>query len=143
MPVTTPGALPKDSNGEYFFGPFTATGGEGRAPRGDNDDGTYADFRIVTVPLRGSLTDRSGTLAAAATAQQIAAANLSRSYLLILNLDTVNPLWINFGVNAVQDQPSIRIDAGVQFELPAGFISTQSISVIGPVLGQKFTAKEG
>lgn len=99
-----------------------------------------ANGRLVT-SVAGALTDRSGTLAAAAVAQQVAAAKSDRKYLLIQNVST-GDLWINFGVSAVQAQPSIKIAAGATFVMDNGFVSSESVSIIGATLSQAFTAKE-
>jgi hypothetical protein len=97
----------------------------------------------VDISLQGALTDKSGTITTGGTAQQLAAANPTRRYLLVQNLDSSNPLWINFTTTAVQTQPSIRIGVGGSFVMEAGFISTELVSVVGAVTGHAWTAKEG
>lgn len=97
---------------------------------------------VTALPTQGNLTDRSGTIATGGTAQQVAASNTSRKYFFFQNhSDTV--MWINFGTDAVADQPSIQVPVNGTFTFPAGFVSTQSISVICATISKKFTAKEG
>ena len=91
---------------------------------------------------RGTLTDRSGTITTGGTAQQLAAANPSRRYIIIQNVSTA-ALWIDFGVNAVQDQPSLKLVADGSFVMEGDFVDTQSISIIGGTTAQAFSAKEG
>lgn len=96
-----------------------------------------------------AFTDRSGTITSGGTAQTLAAANASRKYILIINIsDTI--MWVNFGVTAVQDSPSIPLmpstaagagDGGfVEYE---GLVCPSGLaSIIGPTTGKKFVAKE-
>lgn len=91
----------------------------------------------------GTLTDRSGTIAVNATAQSMMAANSSRRYLFIQNNDTVSTLWFNFTTTAVQSQPSIKLVPGASFTQEGSYVSTEAISVIGPLATQIYTAKEG
>jgi len=98
----------------------------------------------VQVPTQGSLTDRSGTITAGTTHQELAAANGSRRYLMVQNLDGTEDLWINFGADAeIATAGSILIKAGVIFEMKDAFVSTQSVSVNATTTAHKFTAKEG
>jgi hypothetical protein len=91
----------------------------------------------------GALTDRSGTITVGGTAQTLAAANSVRKYLLIQNNST-GALWVNFGAAAVQGQPSIQLAAnGGSLVMEAGFVSNQSVSIIGATTGQAYSAKEG
>lgn len=92
-------------------------------------------------PDRVSLTDRSGSITAGGTAQTAMNANSSRKYLLIQNNSSGN-LWFNFGIAAVQNQPSILLQPGQSFVMEDRVISTQSVSIIGATTGQTFTAKE-
>lgn len=96
---------------------------------------------VSIVPTVGALTNNSGTITAAATAQQIMAANTARRFLLIQNVsDTA--MWCNFGVTAVADQPSIRIDPGASFRMDGTAVSTELVSCIGSLAGKAFTAKQ-
>jgi hypothetical protein len=91
---------------------------------------------------RANLTDRSGSLAAATTSQQLAPANAARVYLLILNL-SADDLWINETAAANMDQPSIKLVSGQSIVFEDSFCPIGTINIIGGTLGQKFTAKEG
>ena len=98
----------------------------------------------VQVPTQGNLTDRSGTVATGTTHQELAAANTSRKYLMIQNLDGTEDLWINFGADAeIATAGSIQVKAGVIFEMKDAFVSTQAVSVNATTTAHKFTAKEG
>lgn len=90
---------------------------------------------------RGALTDRSGSITTGATSQQLAAALATRKYFFFQNLST-ETMWINFGVAAVSDQPSISILPQASFVMETFFVSTQTINVISATTGSKFTAKE-
>lgn len=94
-------------------------------------------------PSQGTLTDRSGTITAGGTAQQVMAANSSRKYLLIQNgSDTA--MWFNFTTTAVQDSPSFFLAAnGGSFVMEGSYVSTEAISIICATTGKKWTAKEG
>ena len=96
---------------------------------------------VVAVPTQGNFTDRSGSITTGGTAQEVAAVLTTRKYFLFQNhSDTV--MWLNFGVTAVADQPSIQIPVGGSFTMDGSFCSTQSVSVICATTGKKFTAKE-
>lgn len=104
----------------------------------------------VQIVAAGTLTDRSGSIAAGDAAQDLAAANPNRRYLLIQNVsDTV--LWVNFGTTAVKDQPSYHLKAcgtaadgtGGVLEFNGPFCPTGVVSIIGASTGKKFVAKEG
>lgn len=88
-----------------------------------------------------SLTDRSGTLAAGATAQNAAPANVARKGFWIQN-NSSGALWINTLATAVQSQPSLQIAAGAYYEAPPGGAGTGAISIIGATTGQAFSARE-
>lgn len=101
----------------------------------------------VDVPLssvgqqRGALTDGSGTITTGGTSQQIFAANAARKYLLVVNVSALD-LWINFGVAAVQTQPSIKITPNGSFVMEGFFVSTETVNIIGATTGTVFTAKQ-
>lgn len=109
----------------------------------DQGDGSHA---MVVVAKNSAITastptDRSGSITLGGTAQQIMAANTSRRYLLIQNNSSAN-LWINFGIAAVQSQPSIQLQPGQAFVMENNTIFTSLVSIIGATTGQTFTAKE-
>lgn len=93
-------------------------------------------------PVRGAITNRSGTITSGGASQILAAANATRSYFFIQNIST-NILWINFGVAAAQDSPSIKLLPESTFVMEGGFVSIDSVTIIGPTTGAKFVAKEG
>lgn len=95
---------------------------------------------LAAGPIAGQLTDRSDTIDTGGTAQQVAAANASRRYLLFQNHSDTD-MWINFGTDAVASQPSIKIAAGVAYT--PTFVDTRAISVICATMGKAFTCKEG
>lgn len=95
-------------------------------------DGTVSD----------ALVDGSAAITAGGTAQQVFAALPHRRYLFIQNIsDTV--LWINFGVSAVADSPSIQIAVGGTYTLNGSFCDNRLVSIIGATTGKKFVAKQG
>ena len=102
-----------------------------------------SDKPIPVDPSTGTLTDRSGTITAGGTAQQLAAANTNRRYLLIQNEHATETLWFNFTTTATAAEPSFQIPAGGSFVMEAGYISTEAVSVIAATTGHPWTAKEG
>lgn len=90
----------------------------------------------------GTLIDRSGTITAGGTAQQVMAANTTRQYLLFQNTSDTD-MWINFGAVAVAASPSVKVTPGGDFEMERSFVSTQYVSVFCATTGKTFTAKEG
>lgn len=99
---------------------------------------------VLSAPIRGSLTNRSGTISAGGTAQTLAAANLARNYLLIANPSAnTATLWIDFGVAAVAAAPSIEIRPGGALVFEAGFIPTDAVSILAATTATPFIAKEG
>lgn len=98
---------------------------------------------LTTRPSVGALTDKSGTCTLADTSYAVAAANATRKFLFFQNISDTD-MWINFGVAAVKDSPSIKIGAGGEaYSLEGGFVSNQAVNVICGAGGKKWTAKEG
>lgn len=92
----------------------------------------------TTPPLTAG-TDRSGTITAGGTAQQLAPANVARKLLKGQNLST-GDLWINeVGGTAAAQQPAYRIPAGGTFSVN----TSAAVSIFGATTGQAFTATEG
>jgi|GEM_PF-1991001 len=101
-----------------------------------------ASDAIFTVSSVGvTYTDRSGTITAGGTAQQMAAANASRKGYFIQNNST-SDLWINSVTTAVLSQPSIKLPAGALYEAPANGVPVTAISIIGATTAQAFSARE-
>lgn len=101
---------------------------------------------VTFTPFQGSLTDRSGTIAAANVSQVLAPAKANRRYLFIENTSggvTTGNLWFNFTAAANSNQPSLRLAVNGSFVMEGGFISTEVINVTGETTGMSFTAKEG
>lgn len=98
---------------------------------------------VLIAASQGTLTNRSGVLAAGATSQQLMAANAARRYFFIQNLDAAEDLWFNFTSNAVVGQPSIKLGPGQAYENPPHFCSTEKITVIATTINHAFAAKEG
>jgi hypothetical protein len=95
----------------------------------------------VPAPFRGTFTDRSGSVTAGGTRQQVMAANANRRYLLFQNVST-GDLWVRFGANANGDQPSILVPSRRGFVMKDDFINTDALDVFGATTGQAFSAKE-
>jgi hypothetical protein len=106
---------------------------------------TDAQLRATAVTIKpqgGTLTDRSGTITAGGTAQQLMAANAARIGFAIQNLSTTADLWINTPGTAAASQPSIKLLPGAYFEAPAGFGAVGAISVFSATTGVAFSARE-
>lgn len=94
------------------------------------------------ISAAGTLTDRSGTITAGGTAQQLMAANAARIGFAIQNLSATADLWINPLGAAAASQPSIKLVPGAYFEAPAGFGAVGAISVFSATTGVAFSARE-
>ena len=93
---------------------------------------------ITTAPLAAG-TDRSGSITAGGTAQQLAAANTSRKSLTGQNISS-GDLWINEigGAAAVDTAGSFKIPSGATFKIG----TSRAISIVGATTGQKWSATE-
>lgn len=122
----------------------------------ENADGTYervgnqvqitgAPVTITPAPVtQGALTDRSGDIAVGATSEEVMPANANRRYMIIQNLSISDVMWIDFGVDAVEDQPSLQLAAnGGSFVMEGSFICTQAVNIICATGGEPYSAKEG
>lgn len=88
--------------------------------------------------------DGSGTIAAGGTAQPLFGGAIPATGFAIYNPDPDNDLWINDGGGnaAIAGAGSIRIPAnGGGYETPADMVPWASVSIVGAVTGQKFTAR--
>ena len=89
-----------------------------------------------------ALLDRSGTIVTAGVAQTLMPANPDRCYLVVQNISN-SDLWIRDGaLAAIGVAGSIRITPGGEFAMQGSFVPSQFFTVIGPVSGQAYTAKE-
>ena len=94
----------------------------------------------VIVPQPGATSNGSAAITTGGTAQQIFAANASRKFFFFQNIsDTA--MWLNFGVAAVADQPSIQVAAGAIYREDM-CCASEYISVICATTGKKFVAKQ-
>jgi hypothetical protein len=135
---TITGALPTGAN---TIGAVTVPNAtiSGALPAGTNSIGS-----VVATPVRGAITDRSGTVAAGGTSQALAAANTSRSFLFVLNPKAATEsLWIDFGTAAVTASPSIELQPGQYFSMEGAFVATGAVNVTATTTGHVWTAKEG
>lgn len=101
---------------------------------------------VTAVPGAIGLTyvDRSGSIAAAPTAQVLMAANSTRKTLLIQNPTTATEtLWIRFtGTAAIDGNTSWPLEPGdTWFESGSG-VSTQAVSVCAATTGHVWRAME-
>lgn len=91
-----------------------------------------------------ALVDRSGAITTGGAAQDAAAANSGRQYLLIQNIDAAEALWVNLGATAaVATAGSITLAAGASLVFESGPCATGRVSVVAATTGHKFTVKEG
>jgi hypothetical protein len=107
---------------------------------------------VNLTPSRGALTNRSGTISVGGTSEVLAAANATRSYLLIQNpstaagqgIATAESLYINFGAAAgIDDGTSFELTPGGSLELQGPFISSDSINVNATTINHAWIAREG
>lgn len=108
---------------------------------------TDAELRATPVSVTyfapaSAPTDRSGTLAAAATAQQLMPAKANRRGWIVQNLSAGDLYVRDDGVAASASAGSIKVPQGGSYESPSGFVTSTSISIFGATLGQAFTARE-
>ena len=128
------------SDGSAFY-TGTKTGQLPTALVGGRLDVTIGGDTVGIGQQRGSLTNRSGSMATGAVSQAVAAALSTRKYFYFQNIST-ETMWINFGTAAVQDQPSLEILPHASFVMEGFFVSTEAINVISATTGSKYVAKE-
>ncbi len=94
-----------------------------------------------------SFINRSGTITAGGTAQQLAPANENRRYLMVQNISDTD-MWINDLGTATADSPSIKIAPGATVawydsdDVQEPLVPEQAISIICATTGKKWTARE-
>jgi hypothetical protein len=94
-------------------------------------------------PIRGTMTDHSGTIATGGSAQQAVAANPNRNFLLVANPpNATGNLWVNFTTTATQAEPSIGLQPGQGLTL-SKWVSTEAVSVIASDTSHPFVCKDG
>lgn len=98
---------------------------------------------VTIVPSIGTLTDRSGSITAGGTAQQICASNSTRKYLLIQNTSSVD-MWISFTTTTptVAGAGCYKIAAGGSYESSAAFVTSQSCYVFCATTSSSYSASE-
>lgn len=147
---------PLDATRPVQFGvlvePAAGTAGVPKIWRGRTiGGGDYAAAEVLFVDtsgnalvwaVTGAWTDRSGTLTTGGTAQQAAAANAARTYLVVENPSATEDLWFNLGATAVAGQPSVLLPPGAAWENPPHFRPTGLVSVIAATTGHAFVVKE-
>lgn len=100
-----------------------------------------ASGRITFLPTRGADTDRSGTITAGGTAQQIMSSNATRLHLLVQNVSDTDQ-WICWTGTATAGAGSVKLAAGASYENPAHFCPTGAVSIFCSTTGKAFTATE-
>lgn len=86
-------------------------------------------------------TDRSGTITAGGTAQQVMALNTSRYGFCFMNISDTD-MYICFTGTATAGAGSLKIPAGALYEtMPAG-VPVGAVSVFCATTGKAFTAWE-
>jgi hypothetical protein len=105
------------------------------------EDGKLVEI-VEIADSMGTLNDASGTIATPNVSQEQLPADPNRDYLFIQNLHT-GGLWVNFGSDATVSQPSIKLNQDEKFVMSraSGFMSTQSVHLIGGGSNQPFTIK--
>lgn len=133
-------AYPNDATSGQFTENVNAAGGGGGGGGLTNTELRASPVAITSG--RFTFTDRSGTITAGGTAQQLAAANATRNGWKIWNLSN-GDLWINeVGSTAVLNQPSFKLPPGGYYENSYGGVTVSAISIIGATTGQAFAARE-
>lgn len=98
---------------------------------------------LKIAPSQGIMTDGSAsTSATPSTSTQIFAANDSRKYLFIQNLDASNYIYINFTSAAANNTGSIALAPGAGFVMESSYVSTEAVNVLSAAASIKFTAKQ-
>lgn len=125
------------------------TGAEAVVIQGESSPGVYQNFKVDTsgiltssnTPFTGTFIDRSGTITAGGTSQQLSAAFATRKYLFIQNQSSED-LYVNFTTNAVIGQPSIKIPPNASFVMESSGVTGEKINIIGATTGDAYAAKE-
>lgn len=111
---------------------------------GQNSVGVTRTNPLPTRSATGGLTDGSGTISVASTAQDVFAENADRKYLRIINMPgATDRIWVNIGATATAGAGSIPLAAGESLVFDGSFVPTGRVSVLSPTVGIGFTAKEG
>lgn len=132
--------VPDDPGGPIV--PLVQVVGSGGQPGGAQDINLVSP-NPLPVQINAGVTpvNRSGTIAAGGTAQQLAAANPDRQGFWIQNL-SAEDLWINDLGAATTGQPSWKIPPDALYEAPITGVTLGALSIIGATTGQAFAARE-
>ena len=91
-------------------------------------------------PVHHPLLNRSGSITAGGTAQNVYnKPDAPKYYLLFQNISDTD-MWIDFGVAAEADK-GILVAAGLAWEPPAGIMFGGAMSVLCATTGKKFVCK--
>lgn len=99
---------------------------------------------VTSYPIRGALTDASGTTNASST--QVLASNASRQYLAIYNNETTAGRYVAFNFTSaavISAAGSITLGPGESHFYEGKFIPTEALNIIGLAAGYSFTVKAG
>lgn len=102
-----------------------------------------SDGVIVVRSLSAAAVDKSGSLTSGGTAQQLAAANTTRHYLLIQNIDGSEDMWVSFtGTAAGSTAGSFLIPAKGMLAFDGNYVPTGAVSIVAATTGHKWSALE-
>ena len=90
----------------------------------------------------GTVTNHSGTITTGGASQLAVPENLTRKYLLVQNVSD-EAMWIMFGTNAIEGQPSMKLLPNGSYVMESTFISSQPLYIIGATTGKEFSIWEG
>jgi hypothetical protein len=92
----------------------------------------------------GIWTDRSGTITLGGTSQVLAASNIERIRLYVLNPASANEsIFVNFTDNASTSAlGSLELTPGSYYDTDGGPVTFEAINVTAPTTGHAFVAKE-
>lgn len=122
----------------YVVPHFISSGG---GSGGGGGPVTQATTPWVITGLKGTLVDHSGATPDAID-HVVVPANAARNYLLIQN-QSIGDMFIDFGVTAVLDIPSIRLLPGQSIVFEGAFVPAADVHLIGITGGLKYCIKEG
>lgn len=97
-----------------------------------------------TTPLfHATAADGSGTITTGGTAQNLFSGLTPQNGFAVYNPDATNDLWVSDSTTAAANNTgSIRIPSnGGFYETPVTYGPISTVSLVGAVTGQKFTAK--
>ena len=102
--------------------------------------GSSPSAAIQSGPLRGPVLDASGSITTGGVSRLVLDANPNRNYVEVQNIST-GDLYVNYGAAATIESNSFKIEPGESHSLEAGFVSTDSVNIIGATTGQKYVCK--